>query len=62
MHFNGYIMKEVYVKQPLSFENKQFQNHGVSSLMPCIVSSRLLEHDMTGLVNFSLIMVFSWVK
>ena len=24
---NGYIMKEVYVKQPPSFENEIFQNH-----------------------------------
>ena len=24
---NGYIMEEVYVKQPLGFENEKFSNH-----------------------------------
>ena len=24
---NGYIMEEVYVKQPLGFENEKFPNH-----------------------------------
>ena len=24
---NGYVMEEVYVKQPLDFENEKFSNH-----------------------------------
>jgi hypothetical protein len=50
---NGPISEEVYVEQPLGFEDPQFPTTTTSSIRRSMGSSKPHEHGMIALRNFS---------
>jgi hypothetical protein len=59
---NGPIKKEVYVEQPLDFEDEEFPNHVYKFIRRSMGLSKLQEYGMNALEIFLLTMVLGLVR
>lgn len=49
---NGLLKEEVYVKQPLGFEDVDFSNYVFKLDKPCIDGNNILDLDLRGFQSF----------